>query len=823
MEAVGEHCSSLQQPVVASQTPPVSPTKSPTHKYQSSHRSPLVNATSADLWARSTPREQPVVGPSRNQVHAKLEIFERRSSVGVGPAEHFKGAQKLSNVYNKRGSCGPGVSVTLTARATTTSSKSNTDYEQVRERWKSRTTQPKEAPKPVVNEEKRLGILNRLRKLRRRRQDLKEPEIVRSVARRGSTGKMRALEPVNKAETQRVARKKSKLMPSLHRATVHSPRDEHHRRRKTKMDKVSKHNHKQEKRRLTRRNSTGGVRFEDEPVVTLYWNPARGRLLDPVLLPDVERENSAQKREEKSTPDMHTRGVIQRRASTGRIRMEDEDTTWLFAREDHEIANANVRGSKSAKKDKITKHKSKESMRAAKEALKAVASGKELKKESSRHAKLRKSKPKKASTSTHSKTHDRDKAQQRKVERRGSTGAVPLTDDAESRLHRKKKMRQEHKRRRREMNLTREGASKIPGASSEARPKASLLGLLDPSMAMGDGSDHPSSWLVGDEEHIFTIAPYKPPPPKIMRTTKMTPRELELELDSDSSDDESHSSIESFAASFFSSRPGTSRRNSAKSSSHNAKSASTEDKTQTTDVDDSDDEFAEHFFSSRPGTTRGHSMDDDESARFCMSRPGRKKMNSALEDDGDAMFAANFFGGRPTTVRGKSVYKSSATSDDSDHLVSATKKSSTDKIVKEKAATSPRRGKKSKTKKEPYVKKASGDQWEFQMVTDEPIDQKEKKDDSSRTPSTKGATQSTAEKISSPIQSPVCTPCNEELMKALELISKTDQSTLQAVLAQMADKDGNNPLLIVSPGNSGQKEKYRHNKKTKKVKAAKKG
>jgi len=580
-------------------------------------------------------------------------IFKRRASTSplipentsVASTTPSKSIGKLGNFTSKRGSCGPGVSI-LKASTTSRPFQYEYDYYELKNKWStlaSTKTGPIELEDPDIH--KRLGFLKRLSQYKRR-QVVAEPEIVKSVQRRGSTGKMAALKPLEKEST-----KTNKVNGKYKSKNVSGS--------KQKIVPRNKKRHLNETSRLVkRRNSMGNTRLSDEPVVALYWNPARERLMDPVgyLVDETqEMDNAAIP----SPPTMYDRGIVQRRASTGRLRLDEEDTTWLYAREDHEIADADVRGGERHKKNS-KKKKSVAKMNAAKEKLRAQSSMNSSSKKSSFLRKMSmvptaQSSLSKQEDHTNETSSDDDsvKKPRRRIERRGSTGAVPLSEEADSRLHRKKKMRQDHKRRRRATNLSREGKSMKPDASPEARPKASLLGLLDPYVALDDGTDDPSSWLAGDEEHVFTIAPYKPPPPKIRKTQKLTPRELELDLDGDSSDDDSDNFIDDdFERQFFSLRPGMTR---GKSFTAAGKNDPGDDKTQTTenDSDDEGEDFAATVFGLRPGTTRGNSFALKRDPPKATVDDKAQKPDSDSNSDDDCS-PANFFGGRPGATRGGS-------------------------------------------------------------------------------------------------------------------------------------------------------------------------
>jgi len=589
------------------------------------------------------------------QSNPRVSIFKQRASMSssmpkntaVVPTTPSGIVGKLG--VSKFGPCEPGVPI---QKPPTVSCpfQYEYDYDELKNKW-STLASSKEHPSEVADPDvrKRLAFLKRLNQYRRR-DIVVEPDIVKSVQRRGSTGKMTGLQPLEKESTtaNKVDGKhKSKIVMASKQKKAHKKKKQHS---------------KEIPRLVKRRNSMGNTRLAYEPIVALYWNPARERLMDTICNLTYETQETDDVAIP-SPPTMYDRGIVQRRASTGRLRLDEEDTTWLYAREDHEIADADVRGGKHHKK-RSKKKKCKEKMKAAKEALRQ---------QSSMNSKSKKSPPslhRKMSVvpnaqSSHSKQEepanetpsddDTDAKPRRRVERRGSTGAVPLAEEADSRLHRKKKMRQEHKRRQRATNLSREGKSMKPDASEEAPPKASLLGLLDPSMALDDGSDDPSSWLVGDGEHVFTIAPYKPPPPKIRKTQKLTPRELELDLDGDSSDEESENNCDDdFERQFFSSRPGTTR---GKSFTTKTKNDPGDDKTQTTenDSDDDGDDFAANFFGLRPGTTRGKSF----AAKRDPPKPVHEKVQTPLgesDSDGDCS-PANLFDGRPGATRGTSFMK----------------------------------------------------------------------------------------------------------------------------------------------------------------------
>jgi hypothetical protein len=125
-------------------------------------------------------------------------------------------------------------------------------------------------------------------------------------------------------------------------------------------------------------------------------------------------------------------------------------------------------------------------------------------------------------------THnDKDTAPPRMVVRRKSTGAVPLADEPDSRLHRKLKMRQDRKRR---SSIVRERGACAP-KNTGPRRKATLLGLLDPASSLADNPDDPTSWLAGGSTHVFTICPYKKPKSKKKKKKSKSRDEENDELD----------------------------------------------------------------------------------------------------------------------------------------------------------------------------------------------------------------------------------------------------------------------------------------------------
>jgi hypothetical protein len=577
------------------------------------------------------------------------------------------------------------------------------DYKGIHNTWTNRTQE-------AFEQQTEQNGWNPLR-LRRRRQQVQEPAISK-MPRRGSTGKLAAVD-------------------SSHSMTSRNSRENRRGgRRNSKSIKADNKKVPLRSQKLIRRASTGAVRLAEEPVVTIFWNPAREETLASSM-----HEDPAEAIQTRDPPDARERGIVPRRASTGWVRLTQEPTIWMYAREDHEIAQAEIR--KEPEKvqeivrvdDPSTEKAESSSMGLYKAKLRrnehsvmpvsrtrpsAADAGQSIPEDNDSGIELHQEWGK----TTH---NDKGTAPPRMVVRRKSTGAVPLADEPDSRLHRKLKMRQDHKRR---SSIVRERGACVP-KNTGPRRKATLLGLLDPASSMADNPDDPTSWLAGGSTHIFTICPYKKP------KSKKNKKKKKKSKSKDEEDDELD-----VAAQHFSMRPGGNR------------GMSFMDKPQ--EGSDSDSEPDASQFNLRPGGTRGMSFmdkpqegsdsDSEPDASQFNLRPGGTRGMSFMDkpqegSDSDSEPDASHFNMRPGCMRGMSFIDRSdviqtnddeTTRKDAGHAVGAATSSDDDdgKFMAVLPANSKSAPKKKKKKKryllppaeEPNqdsVSSSNGNAWEF--------------------------------------------------------------------------------------------------------------
>jgi hypothetical protein len=224
--------------------PPMTPPASPVGKL-TSRLAPMFPAS---------PLPPPPVSPGR----VNTAPFEAPQTPTKGTPKFVKGEPSsplrvLRRLFQRRPSCGPGTSNTSVTRREEELLKYDYDYKGVRNTWTNRTQE-------AVEQQKEQNRWNPLR-LRRRRQQVQEPAISK-MPRRGSTGKLAAVD-------------------SSHSMTSRNYRENRRGGRRNSKSIKADNNKKVPLRsqKLIRRASTGAVRLAEEPVVTIFWNPAREETL----------------------------------------------------------------------------------------------------------------------------------------------------------------------------------------------------------------------------------------------------------------------------------------------------------------------------------------------------------------------------------------------------------------------------------------------------------------------------------------------------------------------------------------------------------------
>lgn len=648
--------------------------------------------TSSTVTAIPT-SESPPLSPSRkrqsSRIHTAVQHFEK--IVTTPPVSPQKQSVKVSRLKlrSPRESEDPTAAygyqdthTTTTDRPRSPRRRSQTqyeyDYKETQKVWQTRTSRERNGEdrhgSSTAREQKQQWSPKQLKS---RRKQVKQQSLAQRMPKRGSMGLVGTVSREFKTED---------LYPSIHEevesrrgsgvrafnstCNTEDTRSSHRRRRRRRKKNEAKLPPAR-RRQAKRRNSTGRVRLSEEPVVTIYWNPSgRDNEDEDDLAQSTWRhdEHALCADDYRNAPSYighhqhdqsagHTldilerKGLIQRRKSTGGSRLTEEPTHWLYARDEHDIAQADIpseakkveakMATADASKRRVSprqeetvkglkrpsRKSSQDQARAYQEEVlhveEAVRKGKEAASEAAFDHPENHSVVLKQSIPVHE--DSAPNAPLRRVERRGSTGAVPLAEEPESRLHRKQKIRRELKR---SSGLRRERQSVFrPGAPSPNSPrKASLMGLLDPLSSLADNPEDPRSYLMGDEDHICTFVPLyvpqKPPTPPAKGS------------DSDSDDPS-----KAFCSSL---RPGGcfnyERNDDDTGIGHSEHSKRSNESSE-------DDVRAQQVYSMRPGATRG--------ASFSQPREEERGHQSNDSDDGGAAC----FSMRPGAFRGESFSK----------------------------------------------------------------------------------------------------------------------------------------------------------------------
>lgn len=425
------------------------------------------------------------------------------------------------------------------------------DYKETQKVWRNRTDKQRSdeyrvRSTPAQEHEQQWSPEG----LKDRRRQLQQQSLAQRMPKRGSMGlvgtvsqefKPKDLYPSIREEI--LNRRSSGLRSYYSTCSTEDTRSHHRRTRRRRTDNETKpppawHN------KPKRRNSTGCVRLSEEPIVTIYWNPAGRDDNDDDMAqrtwrhdehalctedfkdtPSTERHEAH--KEGSTVHNLERKGLIRRRKSTGCSRFTEEPTHWLYGREDHEIVEADIPSeekkaeAKKAREKVDGKQRKNAHQGLGKPSRKASQTLDDLNRKEMKHAEEAVRKGQEAANQAaldHPQgivmlkqaipVHE-DSAPNiplRRIERRGSTGAVPLADEPESRLHRKQKIRRELKR---SSGLLREQKSvfRHGRTSPYSFRKASVIGLLDPFSTLPDSHMDPRWYSIGGEHHFCTFDP----------------------------------------------------------------------------------------------------------------------------------------------------------------------------------------------------------------------------------------------------------------------------------------------------------------------------
>eukprot|EP00977_Amphora_coffeiformis_P015841 scaffold4743_cov171-Amphora_coffeaeformis.AAC.14 len=413
------------------------------------------------------------------------------------------------------------------------------DYKETQKVWQTRTGKQRNGEYGKHRSAKEHKQQWSPKQLKKRRLLLQQQSLAQRMPKRGSMGLVGTVSQKFKPQDlypgvheHQLDRRSSGLRAFNSTCSTQDTRSNHRRtrrRRKTNEAKLPPARRNKPKRR----NSTGCVRFSEEPIVTIYWNPAGQDEDEDDLAQSTWRHDeharctedyrniSLSERQEdqrggNTVYSLERKGLIQRRKSTGCSRFTEEPTHWLYGREDHEIVQADI---PSTQKKAEAKKAREQGLR--KPCRKASMTPEEVIREEMKHAEEAVRKGREAANRAaldHPQgivmlkqaipVHEDSPPNTplRRVERRGSTGAVPLAEEPESRLHRKQKIRRELKR---SNGLRRERQSVFRRASPSPNSprKASVMGLLDPLSNLPETFMDPRRFLMGAEDYVCASAP----------------------------------------------------------------------------------------------------------------------------------------------------------------------------------------------------------------------------------------------------------------------------------------------------------------------------
>lgn len=521
----------------------------------------------------TSPMTSPPVSPARinkarqnQRIQSTVQKFEK-TVAGSARSVHESKTEYNDNEHTDTRTNSPS-SRKENRRQHQTHTKYEYDYKQTKEIWKERTQKKKHKPFWTrIQAWTPAKLMQRRQQVRQESMAQRMPKrlsmgLVGTLSREFKTEnlypeyfaqlKRKENDTVFVSSSSKTDRKPTSP-PSPRRGSVrlsnsshssHGPRRKHRRRgKKTKTKKNDLPNTKRSKAK--RRNSTGRARFADEPVVNLYWNPAGQDDPDNDDLaqstwrhdehatftedyqkdtPSAQQNNYHTSSDETPLDRLQRKGLMQRRKSTGWTRFAQEPTHWLYTREDEEIEKADIPEQQTGDHGMGTsKHKAHKRNRGKKGTQQGqrqttqdfekngsiTGTPKAFKFQQQQDQDDDREPPIIVLPQAIPVHEEQTNSPLRSVQRRLSTGAVPMDKEGDSRLHRKQRIRREHKSRTRGL-LRRERDSVYSPSNSPGKPrKASLMGLLDPMAALADDAENPKSYLAGGEDFLFTFAPLR--------------------------------------------------------------------------------------------------------------------------------------------------------------------------------------------------------------------------------------------------------------------------------------------------------------------------